>query len=49
MEWFGGLGKFKKMKKIEWNGIIEMGTPNKFFEMKKKVCNGLKMIWKSDV
>ena len=27
MEWFGGLGKLEKM---EWNGMVEMGYPNKW-------------------
>ena len=29
MEWFKGLGKLKKVKKIEWNGMGKMGGPNK--------------------
>ena len=30
MEWFGGLGKLKKMKKKkDWNGIGKMVRPNK--------------------
>ena len=29
MEQFKGFKKLKKMKKIEWNGMREMGYPNK--------------------
>ena len=29
MEWFGGLGKLKKIKK---NGMVEMGVANKWLD-----------------
>ena len=30
MEWFRGLGKLEKIKKIEWNGMVEMSGANKW-------------------
>ena len=32
MEWFGRLGKLKKMKNgMEWNGIVEMGGAKEWY------------------